>query len=210
MVTETVKSRIAKRAAGAARQPTAEEIFLATSMGNEEVVSRIDTGGGGSVTFRHTGSKLVVLYRPVSWGWESVQVASSSMPDLLRNGMRTNCGDCNGYCSPDPMNPTPNACPGREKFATRRCPVCTNGHVVYDYGARKVNTEFIPEAPQDGNEGTDIDDGAYSLATPAARTKADLDRHMLAYHPDEAAALGLRTPTPPPAGTLAAVEAASR
>lgn len=178
---------------GAARQPTAEEIFLADSlnMGNEKIVSRIDDNSGASITFTHTSSKLVVLYRAVSWGWESVQVPASSVTELLRVGMKPRCGDCGGNCCPDPMNPTPNACPGRPKFATAVCPVCTNGHVVYDFGARMVNTELLRAAPTEGNDDTDVGD-LYPGATPLIRIKAAMDKHMLAYHADEAAERGLR------------------
>lgn len=178
-----------------ARPPTANELFLASALGEETVVSRSVGSDGSVATFTHKGSKLVVLYRPTTWGWESVQVPSPNVSMLLRSGMRPTCGDCDGDCSPDPMAPTPNACPGRDKFSTRRCPICTK--TVYDFSSRIVHPDAaIPMADEEENEGTEINDGAYTLATPAARTKTVLDQHILAYHPADAASLGLGTPDP--------------
>lgn len=173
------------------RRPTATERFLAENQGDEVTTEHVVGADGSGTTFTHTGPKLVVLYRATTWGWESVEVPSSNMTMCLRAGMRIECGDCGHDCSPDPMRPTPNTCKGRAKFATRRCPICTK--TVYDFGARTVNQSLVQTQ---GDEGTELDDSAYLLATPELRTRAMLDQHIFAFHPADAATLGLQGQDP--------------
>jgi hypothetical protein len=163
------------------RRPTAEERFLAANTGEETITEHVTGVDGSGTTFTHKGPKLVVLYRQATWGWESVEVPSSNLTMCLGAGMKVNCGDCGGDCSPDPMRPTPNACPARQKFATRRCPICNKS--VFDFGART--------AIEMSKDDTDIDDGAYTQATPELRTRSVMDQHIMAFHPADAASLGL-------------------
>ncbi len=168
---------------------TAEEVFLSHSMGEEKIISRMDMADGSSVTFDIKTATKRVLYRPTTWGWESAVVPSSNVVFLLQSGMKTQCGDCGGNCSPDPMTPTPNACPGREKFATSRCPGCRK--VFYDFDSRVVEEHMNALVPQDEDEGTMINQEAYRGATPELRLKADSDQHIIAFHPTLAFRLGL-------------------
>ncbi len=188
---EAAKPRISQ-----ATEPTAEEVYLSHSMGQEEVISRSVSNDGAVVTFNHKSSALRVLYRPTTWGWESVQVPASSIVLLLGAGMKVACGDCGGNCSPDPLAPTPNACSARAKFATARCPLCMR--LFHDFGARVIAAHVNLAAPlqDEGSESTEINQEAYKLATPEARLKALTDQHILAYHPGDAATLGLDTPDP--------------
>ena len=158
------------------------------------MVSGATGTGGEAQLFTHVGAKLVVLYFPTTWGWEAREVPSTNIRMCIANGARYDCGDCGGDCSPDPMNPQFNNCSGRPKFATRQCPVC--GKLIYDFGARHVNAELVateeinPSRAADA-EGTLIDDGSSEVSTPATRTKADLDQHIIAYHRTEGQIRGL-------------------
>ncbi len=192
----TTDAKRGARRLTAATPPTPEEIFLSHSMGNEEIVSRQVGTDGTVVTFNHKGAQMRVLYAPTTWGWESVQVPASNVMLLLASGMRVHCGDCGGDCSPDPMAPTPNACTGRPKFATSRCPICRR--IFHDFAARVVEAHIITASPLDdeGSESTEINQETYSQATPSARLKALSDQHILAYHPADAPVLGLEIPDP--------------
>lgn len=176
-----------------AQEPSAEEIYLQDHENQAETTRTRGVGADGEAQmFTHTTAKLVVMYFPTSWGWESREVPSTNMRMVRDAGARTTCGDCHESCSPDPMNPQYNNCPGREKFATRQCPEC--GRLVYDFGARSVNADLLDRNNAErlaDADGTLIEDDAYKLGTPAARTKVLLDRHMARYHETAAQALGL-------------------
>lgn len=176
-----------------AREQTEDEIFLEE---NADRVSRHMERGvgeyGEAQTFTHTGADLVVLYFPTSWGWESREVPSTNVRMLMGAGARRVCGDCGTSCSPDPLNPQFNNCPGRPKFAARQCPVC--GRLIYDFEARSVNADLLTDvnpADTDEADGVLISNDDYSSLTPASRTKAKMDRHIRAYHPETADAMGI-------------------
>ena len=184
--------------AARARRPSPTEQFLIEKENRVEETHERAIGTDGEVqNFTHTGAALVVLYFPTSWGWESREVPSTNVRMCLGAGARIDCGDCHDNCSPDPMNPQYNNCEGRDKFATRQCQIC--GRLVYDFGARSVNADLLTEVNEgrmQDSDGTLIEDNSYVLATPAARTKSNLDQHILAYHPSDAASLGLGIPDP--------------
>lgn len=182
--------------ASRARRPSATDLFLDEHENKVETLQERAVGSDGEgQRFTHTTAALVVIYFPTPWGWESREVPSTNLRLCLSAGARYNCGDCDGDCSPDPRNPSYNNCPGRDKFATRQCAEC--GRLIYDFGARSVNAELLSDlnaARAADADGTLIDDGAYTLASPAARTKAALDDHIAGYHPLLARTLGLREP----------------
>ena len=184
-----------------ARRPTVTERFLAMNFNAEEEEVETTSSSDGAVTTKHTGAKLVLLYKATTWGWESVLVPSTNLNMLLGNGFRVDCGDCNGNCSPDPGSAAYNGCPGRPKFATMSCGIC--GKVAYDFGARVVHPDLLPQRPnpnleaiKEMNEGTDVGEGVYTQATPRARLKAVMDNHIMAFHESDAASLGLMAPDP--------------
>ena len=189
------QQRTAPTRAQKARRPTPTEQFLQEHENTVETLRERGIGSDGEgQQFTHIGAKMVVLYFPTTWGWESREVPSTNIRLCISNGARYDCGDCDDDCSPDPMNPQYNNCPGREKFATRQCPVC--GKLVYDFAARSVNADLIATADINPSraadaDGTLIDDHSYEAATPALRTKADLDRHIVAYHLEYAMSIGL-------------------
>jgi hypothetical protein len=186
--------------ASRAQAPSPTEVYLSENEDKQSTTHERAIGGDGEAqNFTHTTANLVVLYFPTPWGWESREVPSTNMRMCINAGARINCGDCGGSCSPDPRNPQYNNCPGREKFMARQCPVC--GRLIYDFGGRSVNADLLSDTNALRLEETSgevlIEDDAYTLATPAARTKAELDRHIFAYHPSEATSLGITDPQPP-------------
>ncbi len=189
-----VAERTPKTRAVRARRPSPTEQFLEE---HENVVERFNEHGignsGESQNFTHVTAKLVVLYFPTPWGWESREVPSTNIRMCItEGGARYNCGDCGGDCSPDPMNPQYNNCPGRPKFATMQCPRC--GKLNYDFDSRSVNADLLADhnpARTADAEDTLIEDPALALLTPAKRLSASIAQHMRRYHPDEAEARGL-------------------
>ena len=179
------------------RRPTPKERLLAqvsqqANIETEEVNQEVseDRSMSAGVLVTHKTKGMVVIYHPVTWGWESVKVPIPSLASCLNRGFTVECGDCGGNCSPDPMNPTPNACPGRAKFATRRCPKCTK--LIYDFDARNIHPVALEnQVLGRDTEEADIQDDSYERATPASRTKAKLDEHILAYHPSDATVYGI-------------------
>ena len=197
---------VAPTRASRAVRPSPQEIFVEENADTMQTINERGTGSSGeSQTFKHTTAKLVVVYAPTSWGWESREVPSTNVRLVIGAGMRYNCGDCNGDCSPDPRNPQYNNCPGRPKFATMQCPVC--GKLAYDFGARSVNADLLngvnPSRASDA-DGTLIEDPVFAGTSPAQRLSASLSTHMRRYHEIEAEARGLGRE-----GTAAELAAAS-
>lgn len=193
MVMQTPRRTRAVRA----RAPSAEEVFIDQHDNTVSTRREMMTGSDGeSLNFTHTTADLVVLYFPVTWGWESREVPSTNMKMCIAAGARIHCGDCNKSCSPDPMNPQYNNCEGRPKFQARRCPECSR--LIYDFGARSVNADLLSDASagrlEEVTDGVLIANDDYARATPETRTKVALDAHIFRYHPSLALALAIKDP----------------
>lgn len=186
MVTPTRASRAAR--------PSALEQWLDK---NEDTVSktveRYVGDGGEGVMITRTGQSLKVLYFPTTWGWESREVPSHNVRSCVNEGgARYDCGDCGGDCSPDPMNPQYNNCPGRPKFATMQCPDC--GRLAYDFESRSVNSDLLRSSNElraMESEGTLLKDPTMEELSPTLRLSTLNAQHMRRYHPDTAEARGL-------------------
>lgn len=180
--------------AGRAYRPTMTDRFLEEH--EDETSSSVERyvgGGGESVRVDYKGPALVVLYFPTTWGWESREVPAHNIRTCVRQGgARYDCGDCDGNCSPDPMNPQYNNCPGREKFAAMQCPDC--GRLAYDFEARSVNADLLQpvnDLRAGEAEGTLLEDPTIAKLTPQMRLATLNAQHMRRYHPDTAEARGL-------------------
>ena len=117
LANEIAQQAVRSQPRGRVRTPAMQKFIARTVLqGGEEIIE--DENGV------HVGAKLVGIYKPTEWGWESVQVPYTNVPMCFNSGFRVSCGDCGGNCQPDPLSPSPNSCPGRAKFATMRCPMC--------------------------------------------------------------------------------------
>ena len=99
-----------------------------------------------------------------------------------RAGWLLSCPDCG---DPD-CSDNPNDCPGRDKKAWTRCPVCSKR--FFDPGPA---SRILDEQQSDEHEVLFEDSGNL---TPQDRIKTMRDRHMLVYHESEAIARGLKFP----------------
>ncbi len=166
--------------------PTEEQLIIAQHQGKIDVsqedifelASKREAGQEDSGSITHQRPGTVRLYKPTARGYSPRNVPVTNLPSLLANGWKSKCPDCGGDCGPDP-----NACPGREKMGFRVCPVPSCGKKIHDFQAEEaVEVDVDPNL---------IKDGAYIESTPATRTKAAMDIHILARHPQEARAAGL-------------------
>lgn len=192
-MTTEAQPRAPRTRARMARPPSGLERFLLENEDKRETVNERAIGSEGETQhFEHTTAKLAILYFPTAWGWESREVPSTNLRMCTNAGARYICGDCGGNCSPDPMNPQYNNCPGRPKFATMQCPNC--GRLAYDFESRSVNADLLTplnEGRAADAEGTLLEDPTFANLTPAMRLSALNAQHMRRYHPDEAEARGL-------------------
>lgn len=170
--------------AGIKKRPvtTVEDIFQFADPNDREARGPDDHG-----SISHTTMPKVTMWKPnPPFGWTPREVPVANIGMLLDNGWAPRCPDCGtADCTSDP-----NSCSGRSPLAYRECPVCNKK--VFDNVAFESDLNADDEEP-DPNK---IADDAYITATPASRTKARLDRHMLGFHPEEAAARGLIPQTP--------------
>ncbi len=190
---------VAPTRASRASRPSSTELFIEENADVQQTTTERAVGSEGEgQTFKHTTSKLVVVYFPTTWGWESREVPSTNLRLVTSAGARINCADCEhtaptyGNCSPDPRNPQYNNCPGRPKFATMQCPMC--GRLQYDFDARSVNADLLSDAnPSRASDadGTLIEVPQLAASTPTQRLTASLTQHMQRYHALAAEARGL-------------------
>lgn len=166
--------------------PTEEQLIIAQSQGKidvsqediYELATRREAGQEDSGSITHQRPGMVQVYKPTPWGYSPRSIPVTNLPNVLSQGWKPKCPDCGGSCTAEP-----NSCPGRDPMAYRICPVAGCRKKVYDF--QHTETE---ETSDDPNL---IQDEAYIQSTPAARTKAGLDVHILARHPTEARAAGL-------------------
>lgn len=170
---------------GQLTKTTVEDVFNYASDEDRAKRGSKDTG-----SVEHTTADKVTMWKPLENGdWMPREVPVTHIEMNLKAGWAVQCPMCNTTdCSSDP-----NSCAGRPKRMLRRCPECRKR--VYDEarGTPDVDPEDEDAEERDPNE---IADSAYANSTPETRTKARLDRHMLAYHPEQAAAYGLVAQNP--------------
>lgn len=169
---------------------TKEDIF-ASPAADDEMRSRRDPRDRGSI--EHTTSAKVTMWKPnPPHGYIPREIPVENIKMAFGDGWLSACPDCGTTdCTDDP-----NSCTGRAPMKYRSCPECNKR--VYDVATSTL--DIIAEDPEAAEESESdphaIVDDSYLASTPEARTKSRLDRHMLAYHPEEAAARGLFAQTP--------------
>ena len=163
-------------------ETTEETQDLRAALGAAGAGADMHAGDQGSIA--HVTPALVTVWKPGPQGYRPVLVPSSNLSVVLDAGFLPYCPDCGR----DECGGGVNDCPERTTRQFARCPICRKR--VYDYA---ITAPVIPEDVQDPNEIVDL---GYLEPTPERRIRALLDQHMLAYHPREGAALGLRTQNP--------------
>jgi hypothetical protein len=139
-----------------------------------------------SGTIEHTTYKTVRVFKKLNNGhWTPRDIPRKNLPMVLRNGWKVSCPECGER----DCTGKPNECSGNMGIKFRRCPQC--GKTIYD-----DPVAFGATFQADSEDENEVVDDAYLEASPATRTKALLDRHILAYHPAEAAFLGVAVTDP--------------
>ena len=173
------------------RPVSGEEAFLAAHDGRERYQTGPIPGEGGGMTdsrgpdgrmggVTHRSADLCRMYKPTPQGYMPRIVLVTAIKMNYTNGWLDHCPDCGSKeCGGG------NDCPNREPMQVRICPVC----------GKRIEDNYSRFEVDDGQDDPNvIHDGAYSLSTPATRTKAQLDRHLWWKHPTEAQGMGLQQP----------------
>ncbi len=149
------------------REVTEEDVY--------ESPGETRTTGTGGVKLKHTSDKMITMYA-APYGSRRA-IPEGSVRVCMSSGLFLECPVC-GEDHPDE-----DACPTLPAVQFRRCPVSGCGKVFRDDRA-------VPEATDTEEEGlipTDLP------GTPAARTMAKLEAHMIVYHVEAARRAGLLT-----------------
>ena len=170
----TPEMQMAARAAGTPAVETREDIYGVTE------TERSDSRDRGIVE-HSTRPRVRVYKRTTSGFYEPRIVPIANIGFMFREGALARCP----HCGSDECEGK-NTCTGREKRAYRVCPVDSCRKHIYD------NPDALRPVREEP-EGDDalIDDDAYATATPAERTRALMDTHILTYHPQESRYLGV-------------------
>ncbi len=165
--------------------PSDEALLVAQATAAPAVVTKDDISDEGErATVTHTKTGRTRVYKPTAYGYKARYIPNTNVPMALSNGFLAKCPDCGGECG-DGVND----CPNRPKRMYRICPVPQCGKQIFDFEQKDIDA-------LEGDEGDPmaIKDDAYMQSTPELRTKAVMDKHMLAIHPNEAAAAGILAP----------------
>ena len=171
--------------------PSAEQMLIAqaqatppvqTEQNLQEVAGDDGMVKGARGGVSHTRPGRVAVYKPTPLGYRRREIPVTNLGMALANGFLPKCPQCGGECGFGI-----NDCPGRPKRAYRQCRIPTCGHKVYDFQVEEMEDVETEDSML-------IQDNAYLESTPALRTKAMLDKHMLVRHPTEAAAAGIVAP----------------
>jgi hypothetical protein len=147
----------------------------------EEIAVPSDMKGKASGDVAWTAPPLVRMYKLNRMGnYDAFPIPEGNVEACWKAGYLSACPDCErDDCGVDGTD-----CTAREPRLRRICPVPSCRKVFRD--------EPLAGSMDDDPETRDpavIQDDAYAVSTPATRTKAMLDMHMLYYHQQEALSL---------------------
>ncbi len=159
---------------------TSDEVLIAEQEGRMVQSAETVQSEDGPVITTHTRPGTLVLYKPTeSHGYLPRTVSASALRQLLKQGWKQVCPDCNKrHINKDGIESTdPNLCDARDPVAVRVCRVCTKR--IFD------NRQFTYDGKMGGDDPNVIEDEAGS-STPEERTLASLHLHYWTWHPREA------------------------
>lgn len=180
----------------AAPPPSQRQIMLARESTSKVATledlsdSEMEEGSKGKV--RHTTDGRVTLWQPWRDRWipKTVSASASNLENLFDAGWRTECGNCgtnHGIQQDARKGADINACPKVPRLGLAYCPTC---------GARFHDPGMTPKTD------AEPDPAALNLyatsSTPESRIRAQLDLHILTYHPADAAGYGIVDSRPAP------------
>lgn len=169
----TPEMQMAARAAGTPAVETHEDIYGVTE------TERSDSRDRGTV--EHTTRPRARVYKRTASGYfEPRIVPIANIGFMFRDGALARCP----HCGSDECEGK-NSCPGRAKRGYRVCPIDSCGKHIYD------NPDALKAPTTDEEDDALIRDDSYATATPAERTRALMDIHILTYHPQESRYLGV-------------------
>lgn len=157
--------------------PSKRQVMLARERNSRETTDEAFTNedtADDSARIQHETAGKVTLWEPTQYGYMPKSISAANIEANLDMGWLTECGDCGGN-----HDGNLNACPERTKRPTGHCPVCRKQ--FFDRGTEANVSEGVDEA--------EVEIYANS-STPQQRLKADIDLHIIVYHPADSAAYG--------------------
>lgn len=181
----------------AAATPSRRQIMLATESTRQVTTEEeINDGETREVLARgarveHTTSSRVTVWQPTDNGrWVPKEISSTNLAENFEMGWRTECGNCmtTHGIEDDPIAGADiNACPAVPKLLVAYCPTC----------AKKVVDPGMAQTAK-GVRDENAVDLYQKQSTPETRLRAQMDLHILTYHPNDAAGYGIVDTRPVP------------
>lgn len=145
-------------------------------------------------TITHRSAPLVLLYAPTDHGFVPTTVPAGNVLDCLKRGFSAVCPDCGrDNCR---VNGDQNDCPAIEARKFAWCPVGRHKRIYDPLPPRRKDGRAAAVAVAVVVDENEVALPQYDGLAPEARIKARMDQHLLAYHPEEAAAMGLVAQSP--------------
>ena len=140
-----------------------------------------------------SGYGKLPVYKLTPSGCVRVQVAVQSVHEVLSSPKYSaSCFDCGQDDCCAGKNDTVNDCPGRPPRLFRICPITSCRKKVYDTEPTgKFAMDEFDHSDRLDNDPNAIKDETYETSTPATRTKASMDMHLIGFHPAEATEMGV-------------------
>ena len=164
----------------------------------EEFIDDDTKAANGKVTVSRSGFGKLPVYVLTPNGVVRRHVNIQSIEEVLRQPHYSAvCFDCGS----DRCSGEMNGCTGRPARLYRVCPVRSCSKSIYDTvpTGQFLSDEFDHADREDtGDDPNIIRDTTYSNSTPASRTKAAMDLHLIAFHSATAAELGIGRPAEMP------------
>ncbi len=172
------------------RTVTEEEAFLAQDVAEETTTTQLPADADGLTTgtrVEHRTNGRVLMWKPGPDGnFTPRTVAENSRADLVRNGWKFRCPDCNTNHEQSQYPPEdPNSCPARAPLDWTSCPVC--GKRQFD-NMRWKTAEADPNA---SDAAAMIVDDTLNATTPAQRVLLVRNLHMWTRHPRQSQMMGI-------------------
>ncbi len=173
-----------------ARSVTEEEAFLAQEIGEETTTTQLPADSDGLTTgtsIEHTTRGRVLMWKPGADGkYTPREVAENSRPELVKQGWKFRCPDCNTNHEQSQYPPEdPNSCPAREPIAWTACPVC--GKRQFDNMQWKSAEVDLYASDADAM----VVDDALNSTTPRDRVMLVRNLHMWTRHPRQSQMMGI-------------------
>jgi len=168
------------------------------SNSRENFIDNDTKSADANVSITRDGYGHATVYKLTPTGCVRIAIAVQSIGSVLSTpGYAPECFDCGRddclYVTQVRGEVSTNECEAKAARPYRACPVRSCRKPIYD--SAPTGKFLSDEFDHSGRviEGA-IDDDEYNTSTPASRTKAAMDLHLIGFHPQEAMEMGIQKP----------------